>query len=128
MKLATANYNQAAIGVIAMIRVMICEDDPLVALDLASAVANAGATTCGTFSTSVVAIKAARALKPDFALVDLRLADGDTAGAIAATLEELGCKVVIVSGGSRTDPVLFAIPHVFVAKPVADGVLAEILK
>jgi len=111
-----------------MSRVIICEDDPILAMDLESAVESAGATVCGVFATAAEALPAAQAIKPDIALIDLTLADGQTGIDVAAALSRLGCKILVLSGGERTDGKLFSIRHTFISKPVPAPALAEILK
>lgn len=110
-----------------MMRVMVCEDDLVLALDLAAQVEEAGAEVVGIFYSSSEAIKAARVLKPDIAIIDLKLADGDSGVGLATNLAVQGCKVVIVSGSMALHPELGRIPHLYVGKPVPEGVIAELI-
>jgi ActR/RegA family two-component response regulator len=109
-----------------MKRVMICEDDLLLAMDLAREVEDAGSQVVGTFYSSFDAWNAADVLKPDIAIVDLNLADGESGLPLATHLVEQGCRVIVVSGSSLVHPELGRIPHSFVAKPVPYGVIAEL--
>lgn len=110
-----------------MKRVMICEDNPILALDLAEAVEDTGSLIVGCFSSSLDARAAAHALRPEIAIVDLQLADGDSGLKLALHLVNLGCRVIIVSGSPRNHPELALIPHSFVSKPVPSGVVANLL-
>lgn len=92
-------------------RVLICEDDPLLAADLAAIVVEAGHAVCGVFHNAQEALNSATELKPDLAIIDLTLADGDTGGALARTLQSrasasLSCRAIrtsaSVSAASRT--------------------------
>ena len=109
-----------------MKRVMICEDDLLLAMDLACEVEKAGSVVVGTFYSSYDAWNAAAVLKPDIAIVDLTLADGDSGLPLAAHLVKQGCRVIVVSGSSLVHPELGLIPHSFVSKPVPNGIIAEL--
>lgn len=109
-----------------MKRVIICEDDPLLAIDLAHQVEDAGSVVCGTFSSSFEAWRAASVINPDVAIIDLRLADGDSGAALATHLAAQGCKVIVVSGSTVPHSELSQIPHCFVSKPVPIGVIAEL--
>ena len=109
-----------------MKRVMICEDDLLLALDLAHEVQEAGSEVVGTFYSSFDAWRAADILRPDMAIIDLNLADGESGLALATHLVEIGCRVVVVSGSTLVHPELGRIPHSFVSKPVPAGVIAEL--
>jgi len=105
---------------------MICEDDLLVAMDIAQEIDRAGSEVVGMFHSSYDAWDAARVLKPDIAIVDLNLADGDSGLPLATHLVEMGCRVIVVSGSTRVHPELGRIPHAFVAKPVPAGVIGEL--
>ena len=109
-----------------MKRVMICEDDLLLAMELAHEVEVGGSQVVGTFYSSFDAWNAAEVLKPDIAIVDLHLADGESGLPLVTHLVEQGCKVIVVSGSTLIHPELSRIPHSFVAKPVPNGIIAEL--
>ena len=70
-----------------MRKVLICEDEPVLAADLALIVEEAGHTVCGVFRNAREALSSAEKLDPDLAIIDLSLADGETGGAVAQTLQ-----------------------------------------
>jgi ActR/RegA family two-component response regulator len=109
-----------------MKRVMICEDDPLLAMSLAREVEEAGSLVVGTFHSSFDAWTAADVLRPDIAIIDLALADGDTGLPLSVHLAQQGCRVIVVSGSALVHPELGGIPHAFVSKPVPCGLIAEL--
>lgn len=109
-----------------MKRVMICEDDPLLAIDLAHQVEEAGSDVCGSFASSFEAWQAAPLINPDIAIIDLHLADGDSGAALATRLAAQGCKVIVVSGSTIPHSELGQIPHCYVSKPVPVGAIAEL--
>lgn len=109
-----------------MKRVIICEDDLLLSMDLAHEVQEAGSEVVGLFYSSFDAWRAAEILRPDIAIIDLNLADGESGLALATHLVEMGCRVIVVSGSTLVHPELGRIPHSFVSKPVPAGIIAEL--
>lgn len=77
-------------------RVLIVEDEILIALDTEAALLDAGHEPVGIATTRDEAIRCLDE-KPDVALVDLQLADGLTGPDIAAELVSAGVKVVFVT-------------------------------
>ncbi len=67
-------------------RIMIVEDEALVALTLEDVLTEAGYLVCGIADRPEQALEIARVLEPDIAVVDVRLADGGDGIALAATL------------------------------------------
>ena len=110
-----------------MRKVLICEDEPVLAADLAAIVEEAGHTVCGVFRNAREALSSAGKLDPDLAIIDLSLADGDTGGAVAQTLQSLGIRVIILSGHSNVGAGLGCVPHTFAAKPVSREVVMQLL-
>ena len=111
-----------------MTRVLICEDDPLQAIDLADAVAAYGGQVCACVSSSVDALAAAKSLVPDVAMIDLTLADGKTGVDLAVFIARLGCRVIVLSGSAEEHPKLGRISHSFVSKPVRREIVAELMR
>jgi ActR/RegA family two-component response regulator len=65
-------------------------------------------------------------LDPDLAIIDLTLADRDTGGAVAQTLQSLGIRAVILSGHTNIGTGL--VPRTFAAKPVSKEVVMHLLR
>lgn len=110
-----------------MHNVLICEDEPLLAADLAAIVEEAGHAVCGVFRNARDALVEAAASSPDLAIIDLKLADGDTGAALAQSLQSQGVRVVILSGNSNVGAGLGCVPHTFAAKPVSREIVAQLL-
>jgi DNA-binding NtrC family response regulator len=108
-------------------RVMICEDDPILALDLEVTVTAAGGRPCGQARTYDEAVDLAEAARPAVALIDLHLGDGRTGPQVAQEMVQRGIRVLVISGDTSVDPQLAAIDHVFIPKPVKPAVLQQIL-
>lgn len=68
--------------------IMIVEDDAIIAFDLAETVRNMGHKVCGTATTMDDAIDTARSCQPTLALMDLRLAHGDSGITTAQVLRQ----------------------------------------
>lgn len=111
-----------------MTRVIICEDDPILSLDLEMTIQDAGGHVVGTFARAEDALKCAERERPEVAFIDLNLADGATGVSVATEMDKLGCKVVIISGGNREGAQIFSIQHTFISKPVPTHVIADLLR
>lgn len=68
--------------------IMIVEDDAIIAFDLAETVRGMGHTVCGTAATMESALATARDCRPTLALMDLRLAHGDSGITTAQRLRQ----------------------------------------
>lgn len=81
------------------IRVLIVEDELLVALDVEMALIDAGHDVVGTAATEREAVEMALRLRPDVMLVDLRLANGGCGRSVAEkVLAEIEVAVIFASG------------------------------
>ena len=108
-------------------RVMIVEDEALIALDLEEMVAGFGMKVAGLASTSANALRLAP--RADIALVDVNLADGATGPAIGAMLaRDFGITVVFMTG--NPEMVGDGVPGALgvVSKPVMPDVVEDTLK
>ncbi len=88
---------------LAAVRVLVVEDEALVAMNLAAILEDLGAEVCGTAASGKEAVRMARVVRPQLAVVDVRLKDGET-GVNAARImtDELG--VAIVFATAHSDP------------------------
>ena len=82
------------------LRVVIVEDDALIAMEVESFVEDAGHAVVATATTASTAIEAVDAHRPDVVLMDLRLADGSFGGDAAAReiLRRHGIRSIFLSG------------------------------
>jgi DNA-binding response OmpR family regulator len=81
-----------------MLKVMIAEDDLMIADMIEEALAGAGYETCGIARTVTQGVALGRLHHPDLAIVDMRLAEGDLGTDIVAQLADLGMGVLYASG------------------------------
>lgn len=79
-------------------RILVAEDEGLVALEIETFLAGAGHDVVGTVAGRADALALARTERPDLALVDVRLANGDSGLDLAADLAALGVPVLLVTG------------------------------
>ena len=77
---------------------LIVEDEALVALVLSDALSDAGYHVLDLTSGHAEAMSVARASRPDLALVNIDLENGDDGVALAEQLKALGVPVVFISG------------------------------
>jgi DNA-binding NarL/FixJ family response regulator len=110
------------------LRVAIFEDDPLIALDIQLAVEDAGCIVCGIFSDSTAAAAICEEGRPDLAIIDLGLLDGDTGAELATYMHNQGCEIVVFSGKQVVDPLLCRISHTFISKPLSPALLTAALR
>lgn len=104
-----------------MLKVLIVEDDLMIA-DLAEEVLiDHGYGVCGIARTVDEAVALGRRHKPDFAVIDMRLADGGLGTEIAAQLQDLGGLGILYASGNVSHVMLSAANgHACLAKPYSD--------
>lgn len=84
-------------------RVLIVEDEALVALTIEDVLLEAGYQVCGIADTSAEALDLARRHAPDLAVVDVRLARGDDGIRLAHTLAATGPVRILFATGNPTE-------------------------
>jgi DNA-binding response OmpR family regulator len=111
------------------IRVLVVEDEPLVAATLSDAVQDAGGEVVAIASSVSEARRLIRMLAFDVAVLDLNLADGEVTPVLEA-LHASKAPTVIYSGGDLPAKVRQRHPElVALRKPVLPGrIVAEILR
>lgn len=99
---------------------MIVEDDALVALVYQTAIEDGGFRFAGIACDTDSALGLAREARPQLAVVDGRLRDGQTGGDIALALHrDHGVRVVFLTGDPwSVPPEVAAVCHEVLAKPV----------
>ena len=112
-------------------RIMVVEDDALIALDIASLLEDMGHEVSAEAADACTAWDLAEEDKPDLALVDIRLARNTDGGKLAQKLyRELGVRSLFVSG-SITDEFRRQMASInplgFLGKPVTRRNLGEAL-
>ena len=113
-------------------RVLIVEDDVIIAMHLAMLVTDFGHEVCASVRTSTEAIARAIALTPDLALVDIRLAGGKGGVDVARELYANQAMRCIFVSGNLDEPTRTALlayePIEFVGKPIVPAVLQRALR
>jgi DNA-binding NtrC family response regulator len=109
------------------LRVLVCEDDPILALELEAMVVECGAVTCGSAASFDQARDLAGLTAPDLVLVDLHLDDGRSGPRLAEIFADRGLRIVVISGDTSIDSVLARVDHVFLPKPVQPAVLQDLI-
>ncbi len=112
-----------------MLKVLIAEDDLMIA-DMAEELLIAhGYDVCGIARTVAEAVALGLRHKPDLAVIDLRLADGELGTAVAAHLNSLDGLGVLYATGNTAQVVLTAANgHACLAKPYRGSDLLRGLK
>ena len=114
------------------LRILIVENEELIALDLQDIVEGAGHTVVGRAASQAEAVRLARKAKPTVALVDMELDDGANGLDVAVALHEAaGTLPLFITG--RSDFLIRAMaldfePLGYITKPYkADEVLAALV-
>lgn len=103
------------------LRVLIVEDEILIALELESLLQDDGHQVLGIAATSDEAIRAGEMLRPDLAFVDIHLADGPTGVDVARRLASLGdTTVLFMTANAKRVPEDFAGALGVIAKPYSE--------
>jgi DNA-binding response OmpR family regulator len=92
-------------------RILVAEDEPIVAFDLCDTVEEAGYLVEGPYSGVSSAMLAARKGKPDLAILDISLDDGD-AFALARQLKAENVPIIFHSGRHSPEAVMAEFPGV----------------
>ena len=82
-------------------RVLVIEDEALIALETCDHLVDWGYEVCGIAATERDALRTAERARPDVAVVDVNLKDGDDGVSVARRLRDLcGAAVVFVTGSN----------------------------
>ena len=112
-----------------MLKVLIAEDDLMIADMVEQMLVECGFEVCGIARTVAEAVTLGRRHKPDLAVIDLRLADGGLGTEIAAQLDGGGKLGVLYATGNITHVMLTAADgHACLAKPYRSGDLQRSLE
>src|SRR5919199_5910480 len=106
-------------------RILIVEDELIIAIDLEEVLSEEGHQVAGIARGSETALGLAQRLKPDLALVDVHLVDGDTGPEIAPHLKEMGIPVLFMTANASTLPDGMAGALGILPKPVATHVVKQ---
>lgn len=110
-------------GTLAGIRVLVADDELLIALDIGAALADCGAEIVGPCTTVAQALDAVRNADPAVALLDLRIGR-DTTEAVALALEARNIPFAFYSGQKLPDAMRGRWSgHRLIAKPAAQATL-----
>jgi CheY-like chemotaxis protein len=107
------------------LRVLVVEDEVLVAAELSILVEEAGHVVVGEAIDSVEALAIATEFEPELALVDVHLQDGPTGVSLARRLAETGVMVLFMTANQKRLPEDFAGAAGLVAKPYTNHGVQE---
>lgn len=84
-------------------RIMICEDEPVIAMDIAAIVTSCGCEAVGPFASAREAIASLKRQPVDAAILDIDLSDGASTP-LARALREAGVPMIVLSGLDINSP------------------------
>ncbi len=102
-----------------VLKVLIAEDDLMVADMIKSALIHFGFEVCGIARTVQEAVAIARHKNPDLAVIDVRLADGGLGTEIAAELSDLTNLGILYATGNKQN-LTAADGHACLVKPYSE--------
>jgi DNA-binding response OmpR family regulator len=101
-----------------MLKILIVEDDLMIADMTEEILVDEGYDVCGIARTVDEGVALARHHKPDLALIDLRLADGGLGTSVAAQLVPFGHLGILYATGNMSQVILTATDgHACLVKP-----------
>ncbi|HEX8416548.1 MAG TPA: response regulator [Methylobacterium sp.] len=110
------------------LRILVVEDEALIALELECLLDDLGHVTVGVVASSREAIALGRSTTPDVALVDIHLIDGPTGIEVARALSaDPRTTVVFMTANSKRIPPDFAGAFGVIAKPYSERAVASAL-
>ena len=110
------------------LRVMIVEDQALLAMELEMVLAESGCDVVGSAMDTAGALAIAEGRRPDLALIDINLLDGMTGPGIARRLvSEFGCAVVFLTANPEQIPDGFAGALGAVSKPFDEATIRDVV-
>jgi two-component system, response regulator PdtaR len=102
-------------------RVLVVEDEILIALELESLLQDSGHEVVGIAASSPDAVALGAELRPDIAFVDIHLADGPTGVEVARRLSgEFGVTVLFMTANAKRIPEDCAGAQGFISKPYTE--------
>lgn len=111
------------------LRVLIVEDEAVLAHELGFLLQSMGFDVSGLASSRAEALALSEQASPDIALVDLRLADGMTGLQLADALEErYGTKVVLVTGHAKALAAGDLLGRFIAGKPLNDTEMMSVMR
>jgi two-component system, response regulator PdtaR len=110
------------------LRILIVEDEILIALELESLLQDVGHDVVGIAASQAEALAQGRDLAPDLAFVDIHLADGPTGVDVSRHFaNELGVTVLFMTANAKRIPDDFAGASGVIAKPYTERGVREAL-
>lgn len=104
-------------------RILIVEDDALIALSIEDILTEAGHTVVGLAPSKTQASRLAKQMHPDLALIDLRLADGMTGLDLVHDFDHARLDSIIISALPPEIDAATVAGHAFIAKPFTSEML-----
>ena len=111
----------------APLRILVVEDEALIALELECLLCDLGHVMVGIACNAGEAIALGRSTVPDVALVDVHLTDGPTGVDVARALSDSRIAVVFMTANAKRIPTDFAGALGVIPKPYSERVVASTL-
>ena len=121
------NFDHTSEAALVDRRVLIVEDEPFIAFDLADAIEHAGGIVIGPAATVREALALIKTQRVEAAILDVNLPDGDVGPVISALADE-GIFLVVHTGAGLTQDLRAQYPKLRVfTKPTPPPLLAHVI-
>jgi DNA-binding response OmpR family regulator len=111
-----------------MAKVLIAEDEPLIADLLDATLVNNGYDVCGIARTVAEGVSLARYHKPDFAIINFYLADGELGTDLATELQDIPGLGILFATGCTRNTLTAANGHACLTKPYRESEMRRALE
>jgi ActR/RegA family two-component response regulator len=111
-----------------MAKVLIAEDELLIADLLEATLMNSGYEVCGIARTVAEGVSLARYHRPDFAIINFHLADGERGTDLAAELEDIPGMGILFATGNVGNALTAANGHACLMKPYRESEVRRALE
>lgn len=131
IKRARKGKTDKAVPMLELSRVLVVEDDPVLAMATEDILRNAGVQDVEVCPTTEAAMEALRTQRPDAVVLDVHLSDRDDGWAIAELLEAFGNqspRIVFATGSPEAIPAAVAELGIVLTKPYLPADLIDALR
>lgn len=98
-------------------RILIIEDEPLIAMMLEDFIETLGHEVCETVDSVPEAMEAVKSSDCDIAIVDVNLRHGEASWPVADALDDAGIPFLLASGGQIEEPPARHADRAYLGKP-----------
>jgi CheY-like chemotaxis protein len=124
-----SQHQAIAVTTYTPLRILIVEDEALLAMELEALLSEAGHEVVGWATSAAEALQLATTKRPDLAFVDLQLSDGNFGIELAVRMHDIaGCAAVFITANTAVLPADYGGAVGVIAKPYSVSGLLSVLR